>query len=81
MAARPKIGIMGAKPAVGVIHRRQLAAAKDPEAERERLAAHYAETQLRPEVAAARGFVDELIAPRRHGRVSSGPTTRWRRVR
>jgi acetyl-CoA carboxylase carboxyltransferase component len=58
-----EIGIMGAKPAVGVIHRRQLAAAEDPEAERERLAAHYAETQLRPEVAAARGFVDELIAP------------------
>ncbi len=58
-----EIGIMGAKPAVGVIHRRQLAAAEDPEAERERLATHYAETQLRPEVAAARGFVDELIAP------------------
>ena len=60
---RAEIGIMGAKPAVGVIHRRQLAAADDPEAERERLAAQYAETQLRPEVAAARGFVDELIAP------------------
>src|SRR4029077_15586196 len=58
-----EIGIMGAKPAGGGIHRRQLAAADDAEAERERLAAHYAETQLRPEVAAARGFVDELIAP------------------
>ena len=33
-----EIGVMGAKPAVGVIHRRQLAAAEDPEAERERLA-------------------------------------------
>jgi propionyl-CoA carboxylase beta chain len=58
-----EIGIMGAKPAVGVIHRRQLAAAEDPDAERERLATHYAETQLRPEVAASRGYVDELIAP------------------
>jgi acetyl-CoA carboxylase carboxyltransferase component len=58
-----EIGIMGAKPAVGVIHRKALAAAEDPEAERDRLAEHYAETQLRPEVAAARGFVDELIAP------------------
>jgi acetyl-CoA carboxylase carboxyltransferase component len=58
-----EIGIMGAKPAVGVIHRRQLAAADDPEAERDRLAAHYADTQLRPEVAAARGYVDELISP------------------
>jgi acetyl-CoA carboxylase carboxyltransferase component len=58
-----QIGIMGAKPAVGVIHRRQLAAADDPDAERDRLADQYAETQLRPEVAAARGFVDELISP------------------
>ena len=59
-----EIGVMGARPAVGVIHRRALAAADDPEAERDRLAQHYAETQLRPEVAAARGFVDELIEPR-----------------
>ena len=43
---------MGARPAVGVIHRRELAVAQDPEAERERLAARYAETQLRPQVAA-----------------------------
>jgi acetyl-CoA carboxylase carboxyltransferase component len=58
-----EIGVMGAKPAVGVIHRRELAVAEDPEAERERLARHYAESQLRPQVAAAGGHVDELIAP------------------
>ena len=58
-----EIGVMGARPAVGVIHRRQLAAADDPEAERERLAAEYAEQQLRPQVAASTGYVDELIAP------------------
>ncbi len=58
-----QIGVMGARPAVGVIHRRRLAAADDPEAERDRLAAEYAEAQLRSGVAAARGFVDELIAP------------------
>ncbi|HET8978278.1 MAG TPA: acyl-CoA carboxylase subunit beta [Solirubrobacteraceae bacterium] len=58
-----EIGVMGAKPAVGVIHRRELAAADDPHAERERLAAQYAESQLRSTVAASRGFVDELIAP------------------
>jgi acetyl-CoA carboxylase carboxyltransferase component len=57
-----EIGVMGAKPAVGVIHRRALAAAEDPEAERERLARDYAEEQLRPQVAAAAGYVDELIA-------------------
>ncbi|MFZ0042038.1 MAG: carboxyl transferase domain-containing protein [Solirubrobacteraceae bacterium] len=58
-----EIGVMGAKPAVGVIHRRELAVAEDPEAERDRLAESYAEAQLRPQVAAATGYVDELIAP------------------
>ncbi len=33
-----EIGVMGARPAVGVIHRRELAVAQDPEAERDRLA-------------------------------------------
>jgi acetyl-CoA carboxylase carboxyltransferase component len=59
-----EIGVMGATPAVGVIHRRELAAAADPEAERARLARQYADAQLRPQVAAATGYVDELIEPR-----------------
>jgi acetyl-CoA carboxylase carboxyltransferase component len=59
-----EIGVMGARPAVGVIHRRELALAADPEAERERLARLYAEAQLHSGVAAASGHVDELIAPR-----------------
>ena len=58
-----EIGVMGAKPAVGIIHRRHLAAAEDPESERERLAEAYAQTQLSPEVAARTGYVDELIEP------------------
>jgi methylmalonyl-CoA decarboxylase subunit alpha len=58
-----EIGVMGATPAVGVIHRRELAAADDPESERARLASQYAEAQLRPQVAASTGYVDELIAP------------------
>jgi acetyl-CoA carboxylase carboxyltransferase component len=58
-----EIGVMGALPAVGVIHRRHLAAAEDPESERARLADEYAEAQLRPQVAAATGYIDELIAP------------------
>ena len=61
---RAEIGVMGAKPAVGVIHRRELAVAADPEAERERLAEAYAEAQLRSHVAAASGHVDQLIEPR-----------------
>jgi acetyl-CoA carboxylase carboxyltransferase component len=58
-----EIGVMGAKPAVGIIHRRDLTAADDPEALREQLTALYAETHLRPDVAAREGYIDELIAP------------------
>ncbi len=58
-----EIGVMGARPAVGVIHRRELAAAADPDAERDRLARRYANQQLRPQVAAASGHIDELIRP------------------
>jgi acetyl-CoA carboxylase carboxyltransferase component len=67
-----EIGVMGAKPAVGIIHRRELAAAPDPDTARERLAADYAHDQLRPQVAASTGYVDELIAPAEtRGRVAS----------
>jgi acetyl-CoA carboxylase carboxyltransferase component len=58
-----EIGVMGAKPAVGIIHRRELAAATDPETARDELAELYADTHLRPQVAAATGHVDELITP------------------
>jgi acetyl-CoA carboxylase carboxyltransferase component len=58
-----EIGVMGAKPAVGIIHRRELAAAEDPERAREELAERYAEMHLRPQVAAATGHIDELIEP------------------
>jgi acetyl-CoA carboxylase carboxyltransferase component len=58
-----EIGVMGAAPAVGILHRRHLAASPDPEAERDRLVDEYAGAQLRPEVAARSGYVDELIAP------------------
>ena len=58
-----QIGVMAAKSAVGIIHRRDLAAADDPEAERDTLAERYAETQLCPRVAASTGYIDELIAP------------------
>jgi acetyl-CoA carboxylase carboxyltransferase component len=59
-----EIGIMGPKQAVGVVHRRALADADDPEAERDRLAAEYAEDHLSAAVAAEQGFIDELIEPR-----------------
>ncbi|HEX5145656.1 MAG TPA: acyl-CoA carboxylase subunit beta [Conexibacter sp.] len=58
-----ELGVMGAQPAVGIIHRRELAAAEDPVATREELAAAYAEEHLGADVAAAAGFVDEVIEP------------------
>jgi acetyl-CoA carboxylase carboxyltransferase component len=59
-----EIGIMGPKQAVGVVHRRALADADDPEAERDRLAAEYAEDHLSAAVAAQQGFIDEIVEPR-----------------
>ncbi|MET0305678.1 MAG: carboxyl transferase domain-containing protein [Solirubrobacterales bacterium] len=59
-----EIGVMGAHPATGIIHRRQLAAAEDPVATQQALSAAYAEEHLGAEVAAAGGFVDEVIEPR-----------------
>jgi acetyl-CoA carboxylase carboxyltransferase component len=58
-----EIGVMGARPAVGIIHRRELAAAEDPVVARDELAERYAREHLSPQVAAAAGYVDELIAP------------------
>jgi acetyl-CoA carboxylase carboxyltransferase component len=58
-----EIGVMGAHPATGIIHRRELAAAEDPVARQRTLSAAYAEEHLGAEVAAAGGFVDEVIEP------------------
>jgi methylmalonyl-CoA decarboxylase subunit alpha len=58
-----EIGIMGPKQAVGVVHRRALAEADDPDAERDRLAAAYADEHVSAAVAAHQGFVDELVEP------------------
>jgi len=60
---RAEIGIMGAQQAVGVVHRRALAAASDPEQERTRLADAYATEHLSAGAAARLGAVDEVIRP------------------
>ena len=54
---------MGAKQAVGIVNRRDIAAAEDPETAREAFAARYAEEHLSAGAAAAEGYVDEVIAP------------------
>ena len=59
-----EIGIMGPKQAVGVVHKRALAESDDVEADRDRLAAEYADEHVSAEVAASTGFIDELVEPR-----------------
>ncbi|MFD3497855.1 acyl-CoA carboxylase subunit beta [Streptomyces sp. NPDC058677] len=59
-----RIAVMGAEGAVGVLHRRELAASDDPEALRARLVAAYESTYGTPYLAAERGYVDAVIAPR-----------------
>jgi acetyl-CoA carboxylase carboxyltransferase component len=58
-----ELGIMGARAAVGIVHRRELRAADDVEGERDRLADAYAREHLSAETAAAAGFVDEIVDP------------------
>jgi acetyl-CoA carboxylase carboxyltransferase component len=58
-----EIGVLGARQAVGIIHRRAIEASADPGEEHDRLAAEYAEQHLTAEVAAAAGDVDEVIEP------------------
>jgi len=54
---------MSARAAVGIVNRRDLVAAGDPEQERERLATAYADEHLRAQAAAAAGFIDEIVEP------------------
>jgi acetyl-CoA carboxylase carboxyltransferase component len=58
-----EIGIMAARQAVGIVHRRELAAAEQRDAALAELASGYADEHLGAERAAAAGFVDEVIEP------------------
>src|SRR4051812_5049965 len=60
---RAAIGIMGAKQAVGIIHRREIAAADDPLAELERLADAYAAEHQGAWASARDGVIDEVVLP------------------
>jgi propionyl-CoA carboxylase beta chain len=58
-----EIAVMGAEGAVNIIHRELLAAAQDPEGERARLVEAYRAEFANPYIAAARGYVDDVIRP------------------
>jgi len=59
-----EIAVMGPKGAVNVVFRRELAQAENPETAREQLVQKYREQFANPYVAAARGYLDGVIAPR-----------------
>jgi propionyl-CoA carboxylase beta chain len=58
-----QIAVVGAQGAVGILYRKELAAAEDPEARRAELIADYEDTLANPYIAADRGFVDAVIMP------------------
>jgi propionyl-CoA carboxylase beta chain len=60
-----EIAVMGPEGAVNVLYRRELAKAENPEESRAQKVAEFREKFANPYVAAERGFVDEVIEPRR----------------
>jgi len=58
-----EIAVMGAEGAVNIIFKDSIAAADDPVAEKARLVAAYETEFANPYIAAARGYVDEVIKP------------------
>jgi len=60
-----EVAVMGSEGAVNIVFRRDLAEAKDPEARRAELIADYREKFANPYVAAERGYIDDVIEPRR----------------
>jgi len=59
-----EIAVMGAPAAVGIIFRREIAEAENPEEKREELIADYEEQFNNPMVAAEMGYIDDVIDPR-----------------
>jgi len=59
-----EIAVMGPEGAVNVIYREEIAKAKDPDERRTQLVAEYVERFANPYVAAARGYLDDVIEPR-----------------
>jgi acetyl-CoA carboxylase carboxyltransferase component len=59
-----EIAVMGAAGAVNIIFKDTISAAEDPAAEHQRLVAQYESEFSNPYIAAARGYIDEVILPR-----------------
>lgn len=59
-----EIAVMGPEGAVEIIFRRELEKAEDPAKRKAELAAEYREKFANPYIAAARGYIDDVIEPR-----------------
>jgi propionyl-CoA carboxylase beta chain len=60
-----EVAVMGPEGAVNIVFRKELEEADDPDARRAELIADYKEQFANPYVAAERGYVDDVIEPRR----------------
>jgi propionyl-CoA carboxylase beta chain len=60
-----EVAVMGPEGAVNIVFRRELAESDDPEERRAELIEDYRERLANPYVAAERGYVDDVIEPRR----------------
>jgi propionyl-CoA carboxylase beta chain len=60
-----EVAVMGPEGAVNIVFRREIGEAEDPEDRRAALIAEYRERFANPYVAAERGYVDDVIEPRR----------------
>ena len=60
-----EVAVMGPEGAVNIVFRHELDDAKDPESRRAELIADYKERFANPYTAAERGYVDDVIEPRR----------------
>ena len=58
-----EIAVMGAEGAVGVLYRKELADAADPDETRQRMVGEFTDKFANPYIAAERGYVDEVIEP------------------
>jgi len=58
-----EIAVMGAEGAVGLLYRREISEADDPEALRRARITEFEEKFANPYVASERGFIDEIIEP------------------
>jgi len=67
-----EIAVVGPEPAVNILYRTRLQESDDAAGERAQLVADYADRFANPYVAAARGYVDDVIDPR---------DTRWKVIR